>query len=69
MEEQRNREAVYNPEADKRWLEKDPENKKKKYRANKKSAAKSFIKNEATLEEIEEMQALIEERKMQLEAE
>lgn len=69
MEEKRKREAVYNPEADKRWLEKDPENKKKKYRANKKSAAKSFIKNEAAIEELEEIQALIDERKKQLEAE
>lgn len=66
MEEKRKREAVYNPEADKRWLEKDPENKKKKYRANKKSAAKSFIKNEATLEEIKELQALLDERKAAL---
>ena len=61
------RHAVYNPEADKRWLEKDPENKKKKYRANKKSAAKSFIKNEATLEEIDELQTLLNERKKQFE--
>ena len=68
MKEKRKREAVYNPEADKRWLEKDPENKKKKYRANKKSAAKSFIKNEATLEEIKELQALIDERRKQLDA-
>ena len=66
MEEKKKREAVYNPEADKRWLEKDPENKKKKYRANKKSAAKSFIKNEATLEEIKELQALLDERRKQL---
>lgn len=66
MEEKKKREAVYNPEADKRWLEKDPKNKKKKYRANKKSTAKNFIRNEATLEEIEELQAWLDERRKQL---
>lgn len=42
------------------------ENKKKKYHANKKSAAKSFVKNEATLEEIKELQALLDERRATL---
>ncbi|MDC0825433.1 hypothetical protein [Lactococcus petauri] len=53
------RKAVYNPEADKRWAEKNKEHKSYlKYR----STARSFIKNKATSEDLEELKQLIKER-------
>ena len=64
MEEKKKREAVYDPEAQKRWEQK---NKDKRGRINRKSGAKRFIREDATLEELEELQALIEERKTTLE--
>lgn len=53
------RKAVYNPEADKKWAEKNKEHKSYlKYR----STARSFIKNKATIEDLEELKELIIER-------
>lgn len=57
------RKAVYNPEAAKRWVEK---NREKKERANGKSKARRFILDKMTLEEAEEFKGYIEERIKQL---
>ncbi|WP_270744883.1 hypothetical protein [Lactococcus petauri] len=58
--ETKKRKAVYNPEADKKWAEKNKEHKSYlKYR----STARSFIKNKATMEDLEELKQLIKERK------
>jgi hypothetical protein len=64
MEEKKKREAVYDPEAQKRWEQK---NKDKRGRINRKSGAKRFIREDATLEELEELKAFIEEREKQFE--
>lgn len=50
-------------EANKRWQEKNRE--RTRYLRNR-SASRSFLKNQATLEDIEEMEQLIEERKKAL---
>lgn len=57
------RESVYNPEADKRWNEK---NKERRNYLGQRSSARSFIRNKATLEDIEELESLIFERKKKL---
>ena len=57
------REAIYNPEADKKWIEKNKEH--RRYLSNR-GAARSFIRNRATLEDLEELEALIAERKKSL---
>lgn len=63
MEEKRKRKAVYNPEADKKWAQKNKEHKSYlKYR----STARSFIKNKSTLEDLEELEQLILERRKEL---
>ena len=51
-------------EADKRYLEKHPEAKEKKKISAMKSNAKRFIKDYATLEELEELENLIKNKKM-----
>lgn len=48
--------------AEKRWLEKNPENRIKKARNTRKSSTKKFIKEDATLEEIELIKSWISER-------
>ena len=53
------RKAVYNPEADKRWREKNPE--RARYLRDR-STARRFIQNRATVEDLEELRALITER-------
>ena len=61
--ETKKRKAVYNPEADKKWAEKNKEHKSYlKYR----STARSFIKNKATMEDLEELKKLIKERENML---
>ncbi|MGI6579949.1 MAG: hypothetical protein ACOX3H_06900 [Saccharofermentanales bacterium] len=57
------RESVYNPEADKRWYEK---NRKHKLYLNDRTSARRFIRDKATLEDLEELEQLIEQRKLQL---
>lgn len=59
MEEKKNAQT----EANKRWQEKNKE--KAKYLSDR-SRARSFIKKAATLEDLEEFQKLIEERKKEL---
>lgn len=51
-------------EANKRWQEKNRE--RARYLRNR-SAARSFLRNQATLEDIAELEQLIEERKKSLE--
>lgn len=53
-------------EANKRYLEKNPEAKKKSMIASIRGAGKRFIREYATLEELEEYEALIQKRKDQL---
>lgn len=62
-ENNKKRKAVYNPVADKKWAEKNKEHKSYlKYR----STARSFIRNKATLEDLEELKKLIKERESML---
>lgn len=49
--------------ATKRYMENNPEAKEKRKASNYKSNGKNFIKNFATLEDLEELTELIEERK------
>lgn len=51
-------------EADKRYLEKHPEAKEKKKISAMKSNTKRFINEFATIEELEELENLIKNRKM-----
>lgn len=63
MEENKKRKSVYNPEADKKWAEKNKGHKSYlKYR----STARSFIKNKATSEDLDELEQLIENRRNEL---
>lgn len=57
------REAVYNPEADKRWNEK---NKERRNYLGQRSSARSFIRNKATEEDLLELENLIKERRNKL---
>ncbi len=57
------REAVYNPEADKRWNEK---NKERRNYLGQRSSARSFIRNKATEEDLLELENLIHERRKKL---
>lgn len=50
----------YEIEADKRWAQ---SNKNTKQRANKKSAARCFLRDDAKLEELHEFEQIIKERK------
>jgi len=59
MEEKKNAQT----EANKRWQEQNKE--KAKYLSNR-SRARSFIKNQATSEDLEELEKLIEERRKEL---
>ena len=54
------RKAVYNPDADRRWSEK---NRERRNYLSKRSSARSFIRNWATEEDLDELTALIEERR------
>lgn len=56
---EKKRKAVYNPEADKRWKEKNREH--RNYLTGR-GAARSFIRNKATKEDLLELKSLIEER-------
>ena len=58
--EKEKRKAVYNREADKKWIEK---NKERRYYLNLRASARSFIRKHATDEDIEELKNLISERK------
>lgn len=54
------RKAVYSPAADRRWSQKNPEH--KKYLRSR-SAARSFIRKDATETDLEEIKELIDLRK------
>ena len=56
---EKKRKAVYNPEADRRWKEKNREH--RNYLTGR-GAARSFIRNKATREDLLELKSLIEER-------
>lgn len=53
-------------EANKRYLEKNPEAVPNKYRSNDKTATKRFIRDYATLEELKEIENLIKNKKMEV---
>lgn len=57
------KETTAQTEANKRWQEK---NKEYSNYLKSRSTARSFIRNKATLEDIEELEKLIEERRKQL---
>lgn len=50
------RKAVYDPEAQKRW---EAKNREKRGRINRKSGAKRFIREDATIEELNELLEMI----------
>lgn len=56
---EKRRKAVYNPEADKRWKEK---NRGHRNYLTGRGAARSFIRNKATKDDLLELKSLIEER-------
>ena len=58
-EEKKKREAVYNPEADKRWSEKNPE--RRKYLSHEAVHVRLFVKL-PTAEDLQELKALIADR-------
>lgn len=58
------RKAIYNPEADRRWSEKNPE--RRKYLSHR-SRARSFIRDAATMEDLDELTSLIANRRAELE--
>ncbi len=57
------REAVYDPEAQKRWNEK---NKERRSYLSSRSSARSFIRNKATIEDLQELRAMIDAREKEL---
>lgn len=63
---EKKRRSVYNPEAQKRWNEK---NKERINYLGARNASRSFIRNRATLEDLEELRGLIKEREQKLLAE
>jgi len=65
LTEKKKRQAVYNPEADKKWIEK---NKERRNYLSGRSSARSFIRNKSTEEDLDELSALIMERREQLKA-
>lgn len=63
MEEETKRNSLYNPEADKRWREKNKEhNRYLTYRRT----ARMFIRDHAKSEDLDELEELIKERRKQL---
>lgn len=62
-EEKKKRKAVYYPEAQKKWAAK---NRERRNYLSKRSASRSFIRNNATLEDLEELEQIILEKKKEL---
>lgn len=60
MAEEKKRKAVYNPEADRRWNEKNKEH--RRY-LSARGGARGFIRNRATEEDLDELEALIAQRR------
>ena len=63
MAETKKRESVYDPEAQKRWNEK---NKERRSYLSSRSSARSFIRNKATIEDLQELRAMIDARESEL---
>lgn len=63
MESAKKREAVYNPDADKKWNDNNKEH--RRYLTDR-TSARRFIRTKATLADLEELQTLIEERRATL---
>ncbi len=61
---QKKRKAVYNPEADRRWREKNKEH--RRYLTDR-SSSRRFIRDKATEEDLQELEAMIAERREKLE--
>ncbi len=66
MAETKKRRAVYDPEAQKRWKEK---NRARSNYLSYRGTARTFIRNHATLEDVEELRALLAKRVKALQAE
>lgn len=64
MSEEKKRKAVYDPEAQKRWNEKNRE--RKRYLTDR-TSARRFVKTKATAEDLDELLGLIAERRKSLE--
>lgn len=65
MDDVKKREAVYNPDADKKWNDNNKEH--RRYLTDR-TSARRFIRTKATLDDLEELQELIEERRATLTA-
>lgn len=63
MEKEQKRVAKYNPEADKKWAE---QNKVRRNYLSSRGTARSFIRNKAALEDLDELEQLIAERRKEL---
>lgn len=63
MDESKKRKAVYNPEADRRWRE---QNKERARYLTDRTSCRRFLRDKATEEDLEEMETLIAERRLQL---
>ena len=63
MAEAKKRQAVYDPEAQKRWNDK---NKERRSYLSSRSSARSFIRNKATIEDLQELRAMIDARMEEL---
>ena len=59
MSEEKKRKAIYNPEADKKWRE---SNKERRNYLTDRTSTRRFLKTKATLEDLEEIKKLVEER-------
>ena len=55
------RKAVYNPKADKKWIEK---NKEHRSYLSQRSTTRSFIRKKATADDLTELEKLIEESRI-----
>ena len=55
--------ALYNKEADQRWIKKNREH---RTYLSQRSTSRSFIRNKATAEDLEELELLIQDRKKEL---
>lgn len=56
-------------EANKRWRESSPEAKEKSNYLKSRSAARSFIRSKATLEDVTELKMMLDDRKLSIEKE
>lgn len=63
---EKKRKAVYNPDADKKWRAKNPE--RARYLTDR-TSARRFIRSRSTLEDLDELEQLIEDRRKELAAE